>query len=223
MLLTVELPRINGFSVCNKLKRDPGLKSVPLIIMSSDSNEDTFSQHRRLKHSRAEDYVHKPISFVELLPRIKNLVELPESNGTSDEVVRIAEEEPTRMDSYLEIDDDLEELDSEDTELNAEFDTELQDVESSQPEASVDAEVDEFTEHAFDALLDEDTLTTQTEDDPDTKVDATRSVFPSNGTPVPPTERQSDPARLGGAPRAPGDQSSRGCRRARRSPPSIPR
>jgi CheY-like chemotaxis protein len=62
VLLTVELPRINGFSVCNKLKRDPGLKSVPLIIMSSDSNEDTFSQHRRLKHSRAEDYVHKPIS-----------------------------------------------------------------------------------------------------------------------------------------------------------------
>ena len=34
VLLTVELPRINGFSVCNKLKRDPGLKSVPLIIMS---------------------------------------------------------------------------------------------------------------------------------------------------------------------------------------------
>ncbi|HTV22041.1 MAG TPA: response regulator, partial [Polyangiaceae bacterium] len=124
VLLTVELPRINGFSVCNKLKRDPGLKSVPLIIMSSDSNEDTFSQHRRLKHSRAEDYVHKPISFGELLPRIKNLVELPEnSNGHSDEVVRIAEEEPTRMDSYLEIDEELEELDSEDTELNAEFDS----------------------------------------------------------------------------------------------------
>src|SRR5688572_31815817 len=40
VLLTVELPRINGFSVCNKLKRDPGLKSVPLIIMSSDSRSE---------------------------------------------------------------------------------------------------------------------------------------------------------------------------------------
>src|SRR5688572_25974852 len=188
VLLTVELPRINGFSVCNKLKRDPGLKSVPLIIMSSDPNEDTFSQHRRLKHSRAEDYVHKPISFVELLPRIKNLVELPEMNGASDEVVRIAEEEPTAMDSYLELDDDIEEIDSEDTELNAEFDTDLSEVESVVPEASVDAEVDEFTEHAFDALLEEDVLAAQSEEDPDTKVDATRSVFPpSGGTPVPPT------------------------------------
>src|SRR5262245_35811605 len=106
VLLTVELPRINGFSVCNKLKRDPGLKSVPLIIMSSDSNEDTFSQHRRLKHSRAEDYVHKPVTFAELLPRIRSLVALPEANGASEEVAHI-QEEPARADSYLEIDDDI--------------------------------------------------------------------------------------------------------------------
>ncbi len=185
VLLTVELPRINGFSVCNKLKRDPGLKSIPLIIMSSDSNEDTFSQHRRLKHSRAEDYVHKPVSFAELLPRIRTLVALPELTEASDEVVRI-HEEPARMDSYLEIDDDL--LDSEeDTELDGEFDAELEEVDSVPPEASVDAEVDEFTEHAFDALLEEDQLLPQSEDDPDTKVDATRSMFPPGATPVPPT------------------------------------
>ncbi|MCE7888294.1 MAG: DNA-binding response regulator, partial [Sorangiineae bacterium PRO1] len=35
ILLSIELPRMNGFSVCNKLKRDPALKDVPLIIMSS--------------------------------------------------------------------------------------------------------------------------------------------------------------------------------------------
>ncbi|HVZ30941.1 MAG TPA: response regulator, partial [Polyangiaceae bacterium] len=92
ILLTVELPRINGFSVCNKLKRDPSLKSVPLIIMSSDSNEETFAQHRRLKNSRAEDYVHKPVSFEALLPRIHALVPLdaPESDRLDvvlDEVV----------------------------------------------------------------------------------------------------------------------------------------
>src|SRR4029078_12037183 len=69
ILLRFEQRRINVFSVCNKLKRDPSLKSVPLIIMSSDSNEDTFAQHRRLKHSRAEDYVHKPSPFLDLLPR----------------------------------------------------------------------------------------------------------------------------------------------------------
>src|SRR4051812_46658985 len=59
-LPTTELPRINGFSVCNKLKRAPALKDVPLIIMSWDSTEEPFDQPRRLR-TRAEDYVHKPI------------------------------------------------------------------------------------------------------------------------------------------------------------------
>ena len=54
ILLAIELPRMNGFSVCNKLKRDAALKDVPLIIMSSDSTEETFEQHRRLR-TRAED------------------------------------------------------------------------------------------------------------------------------------------------------------------------
>src|SRR3712207_6171213 len=68
ILLSIELPRMNGFSVCNKLKRDAALKDIPLIIMSSDSTEETFEQHRRLR-TRAEDYVHKPISFDDLVKR----------------------------------------------------------------------------------------------------------------------------------------------------------
>src|SRR6187402_3620584 len=73
ILLAIELPRMNGFSVCNKLKRDPTLKDVPLIIMSSESTEETFEQHRRLR-TRAEDYLHKPISFEGLLARIQPFV-----------------------------------------------------------------------------------------------------------------------------------------------------
>ena len=186
ILLTVELPRVNGFSVCNKLKRDPSLKSVPLIIMSSDSNEDTFSQHRRLKHSRAEDYVHKPIGFDELLPRISALVPLsPTQLDHADEVVHIGEEHPP-TDGYLEIEAESDE----DTQFDTEIEAELLEVESVPPESGVDAEVDEFTENAFDALLDEDMLAAQGADDPDsedpdTKVDATRSLLPGYSSPPP--------------------------------------
>src|SRR6195952_3473539 len=73
ILLSIELPRMNGFSVCNKLKRDAALKDVPLIIMSSDSTEETFEQHRRLR-TRAEDYVHKPIAFADLMAPIQPFV-----------------------------------------------------------------------------------------------------------------------------------------------------
>jgi CheY-like chemotaxis protein len=46
ILLSIELPRMNGFSICNKIKKDPTLKDVPLIIMSSESSEETFEQHK---------------------------------------------------------------------------------------------------------------------------------------------------------------------------------
>ena len=80
ILLSIELPRMNGFSVCNKLKKDPSLKDVPLIIMSSESSDETFEQHRKLR-TRAEDYVHKPITFDDLLARIQPFVPLQSGNG----------------------------------------------------------------------------------------------------------------------------------------------
>src|SRR6185503_14306803 len=80
ILLSIELPRMNGFSVCNKLKKDPALKDVPLIIMSSDSSDDTFEQHRKLR-TRAEDYVHKPIAFGELLEHMRPYVVLENGAG----------------------------------------------------------------------------------------------------------------------------------------------
>jgi CheY-like chemotaxis protein len=75
ILLSIELPRMNGFSVCNKLKKDSNLKDVPLIIMSSESSDETFEQHKKLR-TRAEDYVHKPIAFGELLGHIQSFVQL---------------------------------------------------------------------------------------------------------------------------------------------------
>ena len=75
ILLAIELPRMNGFSVCNKLKKDPSLKDVPLIIMSSESSDETFDQHKKLR-TRAEDYIHKPIAFGELLQHVREFVQV---------------------------------------------------------------------------------------------------------------------------------------------------
>src|ERR1700689_3145370 len=83
ILLSIELPRMNGFSVCNKLKKDAKLKDVPLIIMSSESSEETFDQHKKLR-TRAEDYVHKPIAFGELLNHIRSFVQVGASDATAD-------------------------------------------------------------------------------------------------------------------------------------------
>jgi enoyl-CoA hydratase/carnithine racemase/DNA-binding NarL/FixJ family response regulator len=66
ILLAIELPEGSGFSVCNKLKKDPELKDIPVIIMSSESGQETFERHRKLR-THADAYVHKPIRMGDLV------------------------------------------------------------------------------------------------------------------------------------------------------------
>lgn len=75
ILLSIELPRTNGFSICNRLKRNKTLKEIPLIITSSECSDETFEQHRTMQ-TRAEDYLRKPFEFSELLDKIRGLISL---------------------------------------------------------------------------------------------------------------------------------------------------
>ena len=74
ILLCVELPKMSGYSICNKLKKNPSLKDVPLVIMSSEATPDIFEQHRKLK-TRAEEYLIKPFDMNELLGKIRPLLD----------------------------------------------------------------------------------------------------------------------------------------------------
>jgi CheY-like chemotaxis protein len=143
ILLAIELPRMNGFSVCNKLKKDPLLKDVPLIIMSSESPEDTFEQHRKLR-TRAEDYVHKPIAFGELAQRIRAFVPLDVVEQDDDIVID---------DSY----DLLEPEPAEEQTIQLIAPPPAPAASPAPPAqaARVDAEVDAFIGGAFDRLLGE--------------------------------------------------------------------
>lgn len=73
ILLSIELPGMNGFLVCKKIKKSPGLDQIPLIILSSEATEETFEQHKKLK-THAEDYVRKPVSFEQLLDHVKKFL-----------------------------------------------------------------------------------------------------------------------------------------------------
>jgi CheY-like chemotaxis protein len=59
IILCVELPRGSGYSVCNKLKKDPELAAIPLVLTSAQATEETFEQHKKLR-TRAEAYLKKP-------------------------------------------------------------------------------------------------------------------------------------------------------------------
>src|SRR5262245_13265421 len=75
IILSEQLPDTTGFSICNKLKRDAELRDVPLVMMLSESNEETIEQHKQLR-THADDYVIRGVAVDELVKRIQALVTL---------------------------------------------------------------------------------------------------------------------------------------------------
>jgi CheY-like chemotaxis protein/chromosome segregation ATPase len=145
ILLSIELPRMNGFSVCNKLKKDPNLKDVPLIIMSSESSDETFEQHKKLR-TRAEDYVHKPVAFGELLQHIQGFVPIGSTAAPdADGAIVIDDEIEVGSTDYLLDDDD----NSQTQVVSSSLLGNLPPHKSERPEKKVDADVDAFAESAF--------------------------------------------------------------------------
>jgi len=74
ILLSIELPGMNGFLVCKKIKKMAELEHVPLVIMSSEVDQETFEQHKKLR-TRANEYIRKPIEFPALMNVIKRYVQ----------------------------------------------------------------------------------------------------------------------------------------------------
>ncbi|HTA18461.1 MAG TPA: response regulator [Polyangia bacterium] len=82
IILSVE-PRKVGYAICNKLKRSPSLREVPLVLISAEETLATFEQHRKLK-SRADEYLTKPLDMVDLVEKIDKLIGLGSKQKTEE-------------------------------------------------------------------------------------------------------------------------------------------
>jgi len=69
IITDVEMPRMDGFAFCKKLKEDRNLASIPVIIMSGKkiAESDLVSGYEK----GADDYVIKPFSYPVLLAKVK--------------------------------------------------------------------------------------------------------------------------------------------------------
>ena len=73
ILLDLMLPDLDGFGVCEILRRDPLTATIPIIIVSAWASHD--SRHLGLELG-ALDYLTKPVSPQELVERVNRLVHL---------------------------------------------------------------------------------------------------------------------------------------------------
>jgi DNA-binding response OmpR family regulator len=74
MVLDLVLPELDGFAVCDSLRKDPATASLPLIVLTGLTSE--FARYASLE-SGADEYVTKPISPERLVSKIKQLLRRP--------------------------------------------------------------------------------------------------------------------------------------------------
>jgi len=77
ILLDVMMQRLDdGFTICYKLKHDPELKQIPVLIITGVTKKTgfKFSPESDGEYLEANDYVDKPIKATDLLKRVEKLL-----------------------------------------------------------------------------------------------------------------------------------------------------
>lgn len=63
VVLRAELPEQNGFSLCARLRRDPALAGLPIVITSSDSSPEALAEHAAHPTHAASAYLPMPFAM----------------------------------------------------------------------------------------------------------------------------------------------------------------
>ena len=71
VLLDVVMPKMDGFEVCRKLKKDPQTKEIPIIMLTAKAQEVNQEKGREVG---ARDYLTKPFSPSALLTKIEEIL-----------------------------------------------------------------------------------------------------------------------------------------------------
>jgi CheY-like chemotaxis protein len=64
ILLDLNMPRVNGHEALTAIKRDPGLRSIPVVVLTTSRSEEDIASSYALGCS---SYITKPQGFSELV------------------------------------------------------------------------------------------------------------------------------------------------------------
>lgn len=73
VLLDVMMPRMSGFEVCQKVKSNPATRDVVVIMVTALHEVGDFE---RAVECGTNDFITKPVNKLELLTRVRSLLEL---------------------------------------------------------------------------------------------------------------------------------------------------
>lgn len=76
VLLDINLPIMDGFEVCKKIRSDTKTNKIPIIFLSAETDRDVIFKGFELG---AQDYITKPFDSRELLVKVKTQLKLKKS------------------------------------------------------------------------------------------------------------------------------------------------
>lgn len=86
ILLDVMMPGMNGFEVCRRLRANPILAEVPVIMVTA--LDDQSSRVKGIE-AGADDFITKPFNRVELRARVKTILRLNRYRSLQEERARL--------------------------------------------------------------------------------------------------------------------------------------
>ncbi len=86
ILLDVMMPRMSGFEVCQKLKSNPQTRDVIIIMVTALHEVGDFE---RAVECGTNDFITKPVNKLELLTRVRSLLELRVLKRRYDELLAL--------------------------------------------------------------------------------------------------------------------------------------
>ncbi len=70
ILLDIQMPKVNGIEVLEKIKSDPRTRTIPVVILTSSKENPDIQKCYTLG---ANSYIVKPVNFERFAEAIKNL------------------------------------------------------------------------------------------------------------------------------------------------------
>ena len=78
VLLDIQMPGLNGYEVCRRIRVDPVARFLPVIMVTSSEGEDRVAAI----DAGADDFITKPFNHQELLARVRSLIRIKQYHDT---------------------------------------------------------------------------------------------------------------------------------------------
>ena len=72
ILMDIQLPEVSGLEVTQMLKKDDGLKAIPVVAVTAFAMK---GDEQKIRQGGCEDYISKPISITEFLKVVQKYLD----------------------------------------------------------------------------------------------------------------------------------------------------